>query len=108
MAWDRIFHPDKFTTHLTKDLLKDILADFAQQVPSTIANKNRESEDVTRGWVFKEATDIAFLDAYPEVIKLQNVRWEIFAAYFEARQAQFMHPPGPPHVSTSVATQARN
>jgi|TARA_B100001758_G_scaffold247433_2_gene265235 hypothetical protein len=102
---------------LTKDLLKDILADFALQAPSTgnkfhklqapSTNEKRESEDVTRGWVFKEATDIAFLDAYPEVVKLQNVRWEIFAAYFEARQAQFMHPPCPPHVSTSVATQAR-
>ena len=104
--YESLIRPKNYAPRARKHL-QDILADFAQRVPKENTVTLRESEVLTNEWVFKEPTDVEFLDAYPEVVQVQNTRWENFQAYLEADRAKIMCPPRPPHVFASVAAQAQ-
>ena len=87
--YESLIRPKNYAPRARKHL-QDILADFAKRVPKENTVTLRESEVLTNEWVFKEPTDVEFLDAYPEVVQVQNTRWENFQAYLEADRAKIM------------------
>lgn len=85
--YESLIRPKNYAPRARKHL-QDILADFAKRVPKENTVTLRESEVLTNEWVFKEPTDVEFLDAYPEVRPSTKHAMGKFSSLFGGRSSK--------------------
>ena len=63
------------------------------------------------GWSFIEPTDLDFIEAYPEVARREEERWQAISPWLEtdpAVAASLAPPPLPAYINAAVASKAQD